>query len=68
MSTGDYGDKSSAVEELHRDVAIRKRKETGPKAIGVCYYCGEPLESGLRWCDIDCRDDWEEEKRRRDMP
>ena len=35
-----------------------KRKE-GPPPVGQCYNCGETLRGDLRWCDADCREDWE---------
>ncbi len=40
----------------------RKDQET-VKATGHCLSCDEPLEEGRRWCDADCRDDWERERR-----
>ena len=32
---------------------------------GQCYWCGEPLPAPRRWCDADCRDDWERDHARR---
>lgn len=29
------------------------------KATGYCLNCDEPLASGLRFCDADCRDDYQ---------
>jgi hypothetical protein len=34
------------------------------KATGYCLHCGEDLPSERRFCDADCRDDWEKLKRR----
>ena len=31
-------------------------------AIGSCYFCFECVPAGLRFCDSDCRDGWEEEE------
>lgn len=28
-------------------------------AAGVCLECEKPVSSELRWCDTDCRDDWQ---------
>ena len=28
-------------------------------ANGECQFCASPVEAGRRWCDADCRDDWE---------
>lgn len=43
--------------ELERLLAVRKA--AGPAPTGHCLNCGEPLRDPLRWCDPDCRDDWE---------
>lgn len=42
--------------------ARRYRAPEGPTSNGCCLYCGEPLPSGERWCDADCRDEWEYER------
>lgn len=39
-----------------------KRKE-GPPPVGQCYNCGEMLRGPARWCDADCRQDWERRAR-----
>lgn len=31
-------------------------------ATGECLYCGEPLSSGRRFCDVECRDGWQHER------
>lgn len=33
------------------------RRNPGPAANGLCHWCDEPVASGLRFCDADCRDD-----------
>lgn len=33
--------------------------------IGECHNCSEPLADDLRFCDVDCRDDYEKIKRSR---
>ncbi len=45
----------------------RNSKSSAPSATGKCLYCEEPLTPKTRWCDTDCRDDWqrEEDSRRR---
>lgn len=57
MTTLD--DKATEVEERDRELALRRRKPTGPIACGVCYACNEPVKAGDRWCDRDCFRDWE---------
>jgi RNA polymerase-binding transcription factor DksA len=56
---------SEREQELTRE-ALSKRMAEGPKATGYCLQCGQPfvvrhyeVESGRRWCDSQCRDDWE---------
>jgi hypothetical protein len=32
-------------------------------ATGFCLFCESPIsELGRRWCNADCRDDWERER------
>ena len=33
---------------------------------GECLYCNESIEEG-RWCDTDCRDDWDYLESRKDI-
>lgn len=35
-----------------------------PKGTGECLYCCDPLPFAQRWCDAECRDDWEKEQRK----
>lgn len=56
-------DQATAVEERDRALALTQRKPEGPAAIGRCLHCEQPLPSGMRWCDADCRDDWAAESR-----
>ena len=36
------------------------------RATGGCLYCGEPVPPGERWCDKECRDEWEKEEKVRE--
>jgi hypothetical protein len=49
--------------EMRRLLALRR--QAGPKPTGECLWCGEPIAPGLRWCDAECRDDWERAHARR---
>jgi len=60
----DFADMGAAREELDREVAIKNRAPAGPAAIGYCLSCGEAVGDGMRWCDAECRDDWQAEQRR----
>lgn len=55
----DFADLGSAREELDRKLALEARAPAGPPATGVCLCCGAELADGRRWCDADCRDDWQ---------
>ena len=59
----DEHDRASILEELARDLAIRKARNTPSlPSTGFCYYCSEKIGMGERWCDNYCRDDWEREQ------
>lgn len=63
----DIIDKANDLAEHLTDVAIKKRKKTGPPPKGRCHYCDEKLaEPQARFCDSECRDEWEREQRIRD--
>ena len=35
-----------------------------PKNItGECFTCGQPVDNERRWCDADCRDNYEKNQR-----
>jgi hypothetical protein len=61
----DILDSATAVEELHRDLAMRNR-DRGPviAETGYCLNCEAPAPAGRRWCDAACRDDWQRAQRR----
>lgn len=43
----------------------RPAVKSGPEATGFCLYCDEPVAPGLRWCNAECRNDWQAEENRR---
>lgn len=55
------------AERLEREMArlLAMRRASGPQPAGACLWCGAPLAPHLRWCDADCRDDWERDHARR---
>jgi len=66
----DELDRASDYEELERLSAfnkVSKRPLKEAEATGYCLYCGEGLSNNLRWCNAECRDDWEVERQRRSM-
>ena len=53
---------------IERDEAIAIRAAQlfkGPVATGSCLapQCGETLANGQRWCNTDCRDEWQKSRR-----
>lgn len=59
MTMATIDDMASEREQQELERARAFRKPVGPDPTGHCLYCGAPLAEGLRWCDVDCRDDWE---------
>lgn len=55
----DDSDMATLREEQARAVALSVRMPEGPQPTGVCMHCGAPLPGGRRWCDAECRDEWE---------
>lgn len=61
----DALDRASIEEqrELDRCIAAAKQSTKPPlPAIGSCHNCDESLRPGMRFCDADCRDDYEKRK------
>lgn len=59
---GDIVDKGNETSEFFNKIALKKRRPEGPSYRGTCFNCGDPIPFPLRWCDVDCRDDWERRK------
>ena len=51
-------DADRAAEAFHRE-ALSRRRPAGPPSTGVCLNCEAPLPEPHRFCDGDCRDDFE---------
>lgn len=55
-------DADIAQDQMERESEIRKRyKPTSiseVKAIGFCLNCSEELPKDIRWCCVECQDDW----------
>ena len=54
-------DIASEREQIARDRAIEslRNAKSDIYSTGFCLGCGEQIAAQLRWCDIDCRDDWQ---------
>ena len=57
----DFADKAQAAEAffLATSLADCDRELLVAQATGRCLWCGEPVADGRRWCDAECRDEWE---------
>jgi hypothetical protein len=64
----DEIDIANDLAEARRELKLReiqqRKPEIGPSGFCLLRACGEPLPAGHRWCDADCRDLWEKERRR----
>lgn len=58
----DTADDASEMAELHLAAELAKPKAILPPLTGHCFYCHTPTPE--RFCDADCRDDFERDKRR----
>ena len=58
-------DRADIINDLMDKVALQNQKRRSNALrekllpIGECLFCEEPLPPGLRWCGVECRDDWE---------
>lgn len=55
----DELDRADIYNQMNLEAALTLRKPEGPRATGYCLCCEEPSEK--RWCNADCRDEWEKE-------
>lgn len=67
--TGDIVDigNERAQEFIDDCIAAARRGPKGEAGIGLCLNCGESLPDLRRWCDADCRDDWERAEKARKL-
>lgn len=61
-------DRAAEHEQLQRQLSLAEAltRPAGPLAVGACLFCETTLAEGLRWCDADCRDLWERERKAKD--
>lgn len=59
--TSDIIDRANVVADLNLNIALAAASSKRPVAepTGFCLNCGEPLSDGKRWCNPECREDWE---------
>jgi uncharacterized OB-fold protein len=56
-------DADNAQRHIEAEMAglLARRRTEAPAATGFCLNCGAVVEPPRRWCDADCRDDWQRE-------
>lgn len=57
----DIIDQANDQAEMIANAYRAIRRPEGPRATGRCLFCEESVTDGRRWCDAECRDDWERE-------
>jgi hypothetical protein len=58
----DNADDASEMAELHLAASLAKPKVILPPLTGHCFYCHSLTTD--RFCDADCRDDYDRDQRR----
>lgn len=58
----DVIDDANERADLFLNVAKGQRRREGPAPNGRCHYCSESVAKGNRFCDTECRDEWEREQ------
>lgn len=62
----DEADMTADRDEREAPMRIAaSRKPTSPAPNGHCMSCGDPVPEGHRYCDAECREDFEREERMR---
>ena len=61
----DLADSADAIINVQHEVSLYQSRRFVPigTATGFCWQCGESVSDGMRWCDADCRDDWERDNK-----
>ena len=68
----DIADWADAQNALALDAALKAARAQAAnderaaqtQSTGYCLFCGAELAPPRRWCDADCRDLWERQKKR----
>lgn len=60
----DVFEQAAEREQRDRELSLKQRMQEGPKPAGKCLHCDAPLAGSMRWCDADCRDEWQRRQKR----
>ena len=66
----DIIDNANDLVALAEDTALKNiRANLKPEAefTGNCLWCDEEVMAPKRWCDTDCRDLWEKDRKRKQL-
>jgi hypothetical protein len=59
----DEVDKANDMQAVILEMRIKAaRKPLSIITTGYCFYCGDNVGEGMRWCGVECRDGWEREQ------
>lgn len=61
----DEVDRAAQEEEMLLAEAIKARRPGAPAPTGRCLWCDEIVGDTMRWCGVECRDQWERSASRR---
>ena len=53
--------------QISRAVATAGKLEIPTNPSGKCLNCYEPVKEGRRWCDADCREEYEQRKNKKHL-
>jgi hypothetical protein len=65
----DIIDDANATADLFLAAALSIRQQSAKvptHGIGMCLNCGADVEGDRRWCDVDCRNQWDLDNKRRE--
>jgi hypothetical protein len=64
----DIIDDANQTAEFFLAAALQNLKQNASKetpGVGACLNCGAAVEGEKRWCDADCRDQWQADQDRK---
>lgn len=59
----DQLDRAQQEHDIHLSLQLKHREPT-LQAKGVCHWCDERTESGAKFCNAACRDDYQQYERK----
>jgi len=63
----DYADKSAEAADTFLMESLSWRRAEVDASGGHCLNCEAEIDLLMRWCDTDCRDDWQKRNPHRDV-